>query len=56
MTELWYMFRSSDETEEDPKKVKLFNLFNLGECFSDPDYGYAEGEPCVYFTINKVSF
>lgn len=43
-----------EEEDENIEEVKLFNLLNLGPCYSDKTFGYSDGEPCLYFTINNA--
>ncbi|XP_075258147.1 sodium/potassium-transporting ATPase subunit beta-1-like [Convolutriloba macropyga] len=45
---------TEEEDDDGPEKIKLFNLMNLGECYSDEDFGYNEGEPCLFFTVNNA--
>lgn len=44
--------QQGNETVNKTSYHKLYNLMNLGEC--ENDYGYESGEPCLYFTVNKV--
>lgn len=45
-----------DDSQSNNKSAdvyRLYNLNNLGEC-SESEYGFSDGEPCFYFTINQV--